>query len=103
MAGVRTAKELFVKTPEEVLFKHFEFAGDDLVDDEVIDTVDSLTVEPTGEVDDLVADDAAADGTRVQIELSLGREGVTYSVHITVTTNKGQTLEGCGKIKVGPC
>lgn len=101
--GVRLAPEILSKTPDEILIKHMEFSGADLEGAEEIESILEQTVTPTGEVDDLEIDDVTFDGTAVQMEISKGRNHVSYEIHIKVRTSRGQEITGCGIMNVGPC
>lgn len=107
MAGIKSAKELLKKTPDEVVIRDFEFAGDDLASGETIASIMSVTITRIdGQAmggSDLTKDSQAFSGTRVQLILSKGILNVTYEVHIKVTTSAGQTLEACGKMQIKPC
>ena len=41
--------------------------------------------------------------TKVQVRISGGTDGATYVVHCVVPTTEGDTLAGCGKLKVKEC
>lgn len=98
--GVKTASEIFLKTPEEEVKKNFDFSGDDLATGEVLSSVNSVTVDPPGE---LVATSPQITGNKVEVLITAGLDGKQYKVHCKVTTSLGQILEGCGRVKVGAC
>jgi len=100
MAGVKTANQVFRKTPDEVVKKNFEFSGVDLATGETISSVVSTTVTPTGA---LTATSPVISGTKVQYTLSAGTLNGDYEVKTMVTTSLGQTLDGCGIIEVRAC
>jgi hypothetical protein len=102
--GIKTAREILGKTPDETARKAFDFAGDDLSVGEVISTVNSTSATPTGDANDLIVSGGAITGaTTINVTLTKGRVGFTYAVHVKITTNFGQVLEACGRIRIGEC
>lgn len=104
--GVKTAREIFFKTPEEQVIKGFDFNNDDLADGETITTVNTTTVtfedtDPSDPNDLIVNSTSVVGGTTVQCELRKGIAGRTYAVKVRVTTSLAQILEAVGRIRVG--
>lgn len=98
-AGIRISPEVITKTPEEVLRKPMSFVGNDLPTGETIASVDSVTVVPTGDPNDLLAPGVPA-GTSIILTLSKGRAAVDYFAIALVTTSAGQKLQQVGRIRV---
>lgn len=98
--GIKSAPQVFAKTPNEVVIKDFEFAGDELSTGETLSAVVSVTITPGGS---LTSSNHVVSGTRAQVTLSGGTDGVDYDVLAKVTTSLSQTLEGCGRIQVRTC
>lgn len=108
MAGIKMAKELLSKTPEEVVFRDMDFSQDGLAASETITAIPTVTItrtdgQPVIPGTDLTKDSQTFSGQKVQFYFSKGVVNITYEVHVTVTTSLNQTKTGCGKIKIGPC
>jgi hypothetical protein len=98
--GCKTAPEIFIKAPEEEVIKAFEYEGDDLATGEVVQSVDEVTIEPTGDPDDLEYASPVPNGTQVVLTFTGGRAGIMYVVKCRVVTSLGQTLVVAGRMRV---
>lgn len=86
----------FNKQPRERISKSV-FYTEALDEGDEIATVDSVTVEPAGE---LQASPVLVAGDRVRIWTQGGLDGATYKVTITVTTAFGEILEDELTVKI---
>ena len=98
--GIKSAPQVLAKTPAEVVIKDFEFSGGDLATGETLTAIASVTITPAAE---LTSSNHVVSGTRAQVTLSGGNDGIDYDVLVKVTTSLAQTLEGCGKMQVRTC
>lgn len=101
--GLRTAPQILFKAGEEITLRDFDFAGNELVEGETVALILLVTITPTGDPADLALDAQATSGTKVQLTLSKGRDGVQYDIHVKVRTSTSQELAMCGRLNVGPC
>jgi hypothetical protein len=89
------------KQPQEILpvGRKVQTFEQDAVSGETI-TAATITVTPTGDVDDLVATSPELDGIRVSIGLSGGRHGIDYHVEMLAATSAGAVYDADWLIKV---
>lgn len=109
--GVKTAREVFFKTPDEEPTKGFDFDNDDLDEDETIATIQSTEIEIVSDVSGDVTPDAENDlviqtqaivgGTAVMFNFAKGLAGRSYKVSAMITTSDDQVLEAAGIMRVG--
>ena len=74
------------KKLERLSYDGWLYSGETLADIQ-------LFVDPTGDAEDLVADEATVEGSMAQLMLSKGIDGEDYTVTIRVTTSLGQIKE----------
>lgn len=96
MPLIKTDPEVQRKTPDEVVKRTFEFAGEELATGEVISSISSSGSEPSG----ITVSSPVISGTQVQVTLSGGTAGSVYKLFLKVVTSIGQTLEACGILSV---
>lgn len=105
--GVKTAREIFFKSPAEEPTKGFDFDNGDLAIGETLVSVTEteITYEDDGDPDaeDLVILGTTIVDLTVMVSLSKGIVGRTYHVRCQIETSDDQILEGCGRIRVGEC
>lgn len=86
----------FTKQPRERISRSV-FYTEALDEGDEIATVDSVTVEPAGE---MTATPVLVSGDRVRIWTQGGIDGAAYKVTITITTQFGEILEDELTVKV---
>jgi hypothetical protein len=97
--GIRTAKEVLIKTPYETVTRIFEFNSEEFDTNERITNISHIGITPTGE-GHLTKIKEAIQERKVILVLEAGLLNTTYNIDVQVLTNKGQVLEALGQMRV---